>query len=55
MPNVSTVLLTSAQTEGQTVRIAGRDGECFALTMDYQDTRVDIYLQDGEVVAATIG
>lgn len=44
-----------AQTHGQTVRVAGRDGECFALTMDYRDDRVNIYLEDDEIVAATIG
>ena len=44
-----------ASEQGQTIRIAGRDGECFALTMDYRQDRVNLYLQDDEVVAATIG
>lgn len=39
----------------QTIRVAGRDGECFALTMDYRDDRVNLYLKDGIVVAAAIG
>ncbi len=44
-----------ATEQDQTIRIAGRDGECFALTMDYRDNRVNLYLEDGVVVAATIG
>jgi hypothetical protein len=44
-----------AAEQSQTIRIAGRDGECFALTMDYRDDRVNVYLEDDEVVAATIG
>ena len=39
----------------QTVRVAGRDGECFALTMDYQPDRVNLYIESDEVVAATLG
>jgi hypothetical protein len=38
-----------------TVRVAGRDGECYALTMDYRTDRVNVYLEDGTVTAATIG
>ncbi len=44
-----------AAEQSQTIRIAGRDGECFALTMDYRDNRVNLYLEDDEVVAAMIG
>jgi hypothetical protein len=44
-----------AAEQNQTIRIAGRDGECFALTMDYRDNRVNIYLENGVVVAAAIG
>jgi hypothetical protein len=44
-----------ARAHGQTVRVAGRDGECFALTMDYRDDRVNIYLEDDQIVAATVG
>ncbi len=44
-----------ASEQGQTIRIAGRDGECFALTMDYRDNRVNLYLEDDVVVAAMIG
>lgn len=39
----------------QTMRIAGRDGECFALTMDYQPDRVNLYIESDQVVAATLG
>lgn len=38
-----------------TIRVAGRDGECYALTMDYRTDRVNVYLEDGTVTAATIG
>ena len=44
-----------AAEQDQTVRVAGRDGECYALTMDYRDNRVNVYLEDDLVVAATIG
>jgi hypothetical protein len=44
-----------ATEQDQTIRIAGRDGECYALTMDYRDNRVNLYLEDDLVVAATIG
>jgi len=44
-----------AQDEGHTIRVAGRDAECFALTMDYREDRVNIYLEDDTVVAATQG
>lgn len=44
-----------AKEQGQTIRVAGRDDECYALTMDYRDNRVNIYLVDDVVVAATIG
>jgi hypothetical protein len=44
-----------AAEQERTTRIAGRDGECFALTMDYRSDRVNLYLEDGLVVAATIG
>ncbi|MEO8106550.1 MAG: hypothetical protein ABI720_04455 [Actinomycetes bacterium] len=44
-----------AREHGQQVRLAGRDGECFALTMDYRPDRVNIYLEGDNVVAATIG
>lgn len=44
-----------AKDNGFTVRVAGRDGECYALTMDYRTDRVNVYLEDGTVTAATIG
>jgi hypothetical protein len=39
----------------QTIRVAGRDGKCFPLTMDYRTDRVNLYLEDGVVIAAMIG
>ena len=44
-----------ATEQDHTIRVAGRDGKCFALTMDYRDDRVNIYLEDDTVVAATRG
>lgn len=46
---------TKAKDQQQTIRIAGRDGECFALTMDYRPDRVNLYLEDDRVAAATLG
>ncbi len=45
----------TANDAGQTLRVAGRDGKCFALTMDYNPERVNIYLQNDHVTAATLG
>jgi hypothetical protein len=47
--------LDLAEERQQTVRVAGRDGECFALTMDYQPDRVNLYIESDQVVAATLG
>jgi hypothetical protein len=44
-----------AKEEGFTLRVAGRDGECYALTMDYRTDRVNVYLEGGTVTAAAIG
>lgn len=44
-----------AKDNGLTLRVAGRDGECFALTMDYRVDRVNVYLDDAVVTAASIG
>ena len=44
-----------ARENGQEIRVAGSDGKCFALTMDYRSNRVNVYLENSEVVAATIG
>lgn len=38
--------------QGLTMREVGRDGECFAITMDLRDDRVNIELIDGIVVGA---
>jgi hypothetical protein len=34
------------------VRVLGRDGECFDRTSDLRTDRVDLYIEDGEVVQA---
>lgn len=44
-----------ATDHGQMTRVAGRDGKCFALTMDYRTDRVNLYIESDEVVVATIG
>lgn len=47
--------LDLAKDRQQEIRVAGRDGECFALTTDYQPDRVNLYVQSDQVVAATLG
>ena len=47
--------LDLADERQQTVRVAGRDGECFPMTMDYQPERVNLYVEADQVVAATLG
>ena len=44
-----------ASEHDQTTRVAGRDGQCYPLTMDYRANRVNIYLENGVVVAAQVG
>ena len=44
-----------AQDNGFITRVAARDDECLVLTMDYRSNRVNLYLVDGQVAAATIG
>ncbi|MDW3214746.1 MAG: hypothetical protein R8G01_12150 [Ilumatobacteraceae bacterium] len=41
-----------ANSEGLTMRVVGRDGECDAITLDLRDDRVNVDLVDGVVVAA---
>jgi hypothetical protein len=43
-----------AEGQGFSVRVVGEDGECFAITMDLRDDRVNLELVDGVVVAAAI-
>lgn len=45
----------TAQANGWTVRIAARDGEQFALTMDYSPTRVNLTVDGGFVTYVFIG
>ncbi|HVQ87845.1 MAG TPA: hypothetical protein VMT88_06650 [Actinomycetes bacterium] len=44
-----------AKKNDQTVRIIGKDGECFPITMDLRTNRVNLYLEDGIVQNASIG
>jgi hypothetical protein len=44
-----------AESQGWTVRIASRDGEQFALTMDYMPTRVNLSIDQGLVSYVFIG
>ena len=44
-----------AKDNGFTLRVAGRDGKCYALTMDYRADRANVYLEDDVVTAAAIG
>ena len=34
------------------VRVVGRDGECFDVTSDWRNDRVNVYLEDDEVAQA---
>ncbi len=40
---------------GLIMRIVGRDGESFAVTMDYSEQRINLVIDDGLVVEATVG
>jgi hypothetical protein len=43
-----------AATQGLTVRVVGRDGECFAVTLDLRDDRINLELVAGVVVGADV-
>jgi hypothetical protein len=43
-----------ADEQGLSVREVGRDGECFAITMDLRDDRVNLEFADDVVIAAAI-
>lgn len=43
-----------AEDDGLQVRVVGRDGECFAVTMDIRDDRVNFEVADDVVIAAAI-
>ncbi len=43
-----------AGADGYSLRVVGADGECFAITMDLRDDRVNVELVDGVVIAAAI-
>lgn len=40
---------------GATVRVTSRDGEEFAVTMDYISTRINIKVQDGIIISSSTG
>jgi hypothetical protein len=44
-----------AMENGWVVRIAARDGEFFMLTQDYSESRVNLSVKNGKVIAITIG
>ena len=44
-----------ARKQDRTLRVIGRDGECFPVTMDYSPTRVNVYLDDELVRFASLG
>jgi hypothetical protein len=45
----------TAEAKGLTVRVGSRDGEDFALTMDYRTDRVTLTVVADKVTAATPG
>lgn len=47
-----TAATAAAERQGLTVRIVGKDGECFVRTNDLSPRRVNFYVQDGKVAAA---
>lgn len=38
-----------AVSKGYILRVVGRGGECFAVTSDFRDDRVNVYVEGGEV------
>lgn len=44
-----------AKNQDLTTRLAGEDGDCYALTMDYRTDRVNLYVENGVVTVATNG
>ena len=44
-----------AKQQDLTTRLAGKDGDCYALTMDYRTDRVNFYVENGVVTVATNG
>jgi hypothetical protein len=46
---------TAAEERGLTLRVVARDGEYFAVTKDYRTDRVNLVIDNGVVVEATIG
>jgi hypothetical protein len=43
------------ESEGYYSRIAARDDESFALTMDYRSDRINLFVKEGKVSDATVG
>jgi len=50
-----TEALELAKTNGWEVRVVSRDGEDFAITMDYRADRVNLTVVDDVVTASTVG
>jgi hypothetical protein len=48
-------VLAQARAAGRNARIVARDGEQFAVTLDYHAERLNLYLRKGVVVAITLG
>lgn len=44
-----------AEADNYTVRIIGRDGELFPVTMDYSTSRINFVIEKGVVTQASIG
>lgn len=49
-----TEAMALAAEQGLEFREVGRDGECFPITMDLRDDRVNVEYADGLVIAAAI-
>ena len=47
--------LREAQARGWRVRVVGRDGEMYAMTMDYSAGRLNFTITNGVITACTVG
>ena len=47
--------LREAQARGWRVRVVGRDGEAYAVTMDYSAGRLNFTITNGVITASTVG
>jgi len=49
------IAISCVESLSGTYRIAQEDGQDFALTKDFRVDRVNLYLENGQVIKATVG